>query len=388
MNKSYNYDGNDTLYAADQSEYQVHINLQRVLKTFPDESIPASIVILGVLVEEIKPVDGDFEHVLVEAKKLVDDPPIAHISSETVRAIQWLLKQVQPSLDADRKQLVGDFITNAGLNYPAQYKENIEEGSNEDASKIRNESCETATEIMQSSIAERKDSSESPTGGIDSASCNSIHDEADNTGCLICEFCGNAFSSAEELMSHLVGCSERPANATYECTICSSVFNSQFALDRHEEQTHASRARIDSTYSCDTCGQEFSSKPELLDHTTAHSLSDLRQHDTDDQVDSPDESQGGQPIQRGLIERNDTGIINHFDPEKGFGFITTGTVSDDVFFHISDFTGKTPSKTNEVKYDLYGTENGYKARNICHFSRNKSPFASTRKRWGNDEWTN
>lgn len=383
----------DRIYGSDGTEYQVSDRFCHVLRTLPKDSIPEAIVLLGILVEELTPVNDNIEEKIRYAKNSIDEPPTVDISSTTVRSILWLLKQVRNSLNKERKLLVGTLIANAELNTPTSGKEDSE-GVLSTAENVHT----SGVEGLDARERESKDSCEdldqreddSTMSNEDSAleSINRDLNQVDDSNIYECEFCSNTHSSKEELMTHLVNCSERPAGMTFKCTSCTSVFNSQFALERHVKRSHESGTVVNPTYSCSICEQEFDSRSALLNHTVTHSETESGDHDTDGQSKRQQNSQSEQAIETGLIERNDIGVVDHFDAEKGFGFIKTGTVPEDVFFHISDFVGEPPTGGDRVQYDIDGTENGYTARNVCHSQRDElddDPFASTRTRWGKSE---
>lgn len=58
------------------------------------------------------------------------------------------------------------------------------------------------------------------------------------------------------------------------------------------------------------------------------------------------------------------GKINKYNPEKGFGFIST--TEQDVFFHISDFptTEGEPQVDDKVKFTVVESEGKFKATRI------------------------
>jgi cold shock CspA family protein len=60
------------------------------------------------------------------------------------------------------------------------------------------------------------------------------------------------------------------------------------------------------------------------------------------------------------------GVVILYDPEKGFGFIQSGSVDGDIFFHISEFDNEVlPSVGMKVTFDLKeGPDGRNSARNI------------------------
>lgn len=61
-----------------------------------------------------------------------------------------------------------------------------------------------------------------------------------------------------------------------------------------------------------------------------------------------------------------TGTIKFFHDEKGYGFIITDDVDDDIFFHITDVDDNDPDlrEGDDVKFDIKQEERGPRAVNL------------------------
>lgn len=57
-----------------------------------------------------------------------------------------------------------------------------------------------------------------------------------------------------------------------------------------------------------------------------------------------------------------TGKIKSFSPAHGYGFIECN--GKDIFFHILDFKGDTPSVGTKVWFETYESRKGLRAKNI------------------------
>lgn len=76
-----------------------------------------------------------------------------------------------------------------------------------------------------------------------------------------------------------------------------------------------------------------------------------------------------------IISRAATGKVIKYNSQRGYGFLTTMDVSDDIglsedaFFHISDVPASHVEKGWRFEFDLEENEKGYRAKNITIISR-------------------
>ena len=356
---SLQYDGGDRIRNPDRTDYQVGNRFKKVLETLPDSTVPEALVIVGILTRELTPVDVDpSEH--RDTAATITDPPSAEVPVETVKRTLWLLSKVRESLSEERKQAIGTVLSASGLNTP--------EGS---------ESERAQTSEMDESVDSNVDSSNPTTGDIheDEGGQNNLEKNYE------CEFCAKPFASERDLMSHLTSCTERPDGARFGCDQCDSTYHSQHAVDRHVERTHDPEPEEQTVHRCADCGDEFDAPMDLLRHRASHTGHSNDAADTDDSS-APT---GGQQLNDEFVARDDVGVVDHSNPEDGYGFISTSEVTDDVFFHVSNVAGRFPTEDDLLQYDIRETDRGYEAVDIEHKKRAESstdPFASTRTRWG------
>lgn len=59
-----------------------------------------------------------------------------------------------------------------------------------------------------------------------------------------------------------------------------------------------------------------------------------------------------------------TGTVVRFNGEKGFGFIKTDAIDEDVFFHVRDIDGREPREGQELEFVIKQAEKGPRADRI------------------------
>lgn len=386
------YDGESRVTNPDSTDYRVGSRFQTVLSTLPDSTVPEAVALLGILTDELIPIEADTaDH--REAAEAISNPPSADVPAETVQSILWLLGEVRESIDDERKQNIGTLLSKSGLNSPGDVDNESPQTTDIDDSGDSTNSNRSTTgtndegdngDDVGDNNEDLSDDENIVEDSEDSAGSNE-DDAEDNVGengnDYECEFCAQPFAVESALMSHLTSCVRRPNGAQFGCDQCNNAYSSQYALDRHVEDEHKKAYNPD--YHCSDCGREFDSRTDLLNHRTVHTGRSV----TDSTTNNSSDSTNKQEPSHGLLARNDTGVVANFLSEEGYGFISTSEVSEDVFFHVTEFSGELPSEGDSVQYDLYGTDRGFEARNVGHHFREEAsddPFASTRTRWGND----
>lgn len=343
---SLQYDGESQIKISGGSNYGVSERFQVVLDSLPDRQVPKSLVLIGLLTEELVPVSGNASRHQAIARS-VTDPPQADVPAETVERILWVLSEVRETLPADRKQTIGRILSNSGLNAPGTNRTGTTE------QPIKNT---TSTDEDQSTPAIPDSSETSDNQPI-------------SGGEYECEFCANQFQTDCGLMSHLTSCPDKPAGVQFSCDQCSRTYHSQCALDKHLDRSHKTTNTEKTEHRCSDCNTTFDSPKALIEHGTTHSDSRSENRQTNDVY----------------VARNDIGFLTHYNTQDSYGFISTSGVPDDVFFHRSDVDGRTPTEDDYLQYDIRETDRGYKAIDITHKPRTEQPddpFASTRTRWG------
>lgn len=342
------YDGEDRIENSGGSNYGVSERFQVVIDSLPDRQVPKSLVLIGLLTEELTPESGDASSHRSIARS-VTDPPQADVPAETVERILWMLSEVRETLPADRKQTIGRILSNSGLNAP---------GIN---------STHTAETPQSNENAAGTDEDQSTPNSLDTSETSD--DQASSRGKYECEFCANQFQTDRDLMSHLTSCPDKPAGIQFSCDQCSRTYHSQYALNKHLDRSHKTTNTGTTEHRCSDCNATFDSATALIEHRTTHSDSTSENHQTNN----------------AYAARNDIGFVAHYNAQDSYGFISTSEVPDDVFFHRTDVDGRTPTEDDYLQYDIRETERGYKAINITHKPRVEQPddpFASTRTRWG------
>ncbi len=61
-----------------------------------------------------------------------------------------------------------------------------------------------------------------------------------------------------------------------------------------------------------------------------------------------------------------TGTVRFFHDRKGYGFIETDAMDDDVFFHVDDIDGPEPREGQEVEFDIEQAPRGPRAKNVTY----------------------
>ena len=345
---SLQYDDESRIENPGGSNYAVSERFQVVLDSLPDRQVPKSLVLIGLLTEELTPVSGDASRHRAIARS-VTDPPQADVPAKTVERILWVLSEVRETLPADRKQTIGRILSNSGLNTL---------GTNNTGTAETPQSNKTTT-----STDEDQSTSASPD------TSETSDDQPTSDGEYECEFCANQFQTDRDLMSHLTTCSDKPAEVQFSCDQCSRTYHSNYALDKHLDRSHKTTNTGKTEHRCSDCNATFDSATALIEHRTTHTDSSSENHQTND----------------AFVAQNDVGFVTHYNAEDSYGFISTSEVPDDVFFHRSDVDGCTPDEDDYLQYDIRETDRGYKATNITHRPRiqtSEDTFASTRARWG------
>ncbi|MEF8773237.1 MAG: cold shock domain-containing protein [Halobacteriales archaeon] len=58
------------------------------------------------------------------------------------------------------------------------------------------------------------------------------------------------------------------------------------------------------------------------------------------------------------------GTVEFFHDRKGYGFIETDELDDDVFFHMEDVGGSDLEEGQEVEFEIEDAEKGPRAKNL------------------------
>lgn len=70
------------------------------------------------------------------------------------------------------------------------------------------------------------------------------------------------------------------------------------------------------------------------------------------------------------------GVVVHFDPEKGFGFLRRPGIDEDVFVHIRQIQGRVPLTPGQsVRFEVVQEERGPAAREVVPGPRATTPVA-------------
>jgi cold shock CspA family protein len=198
-----------------------------------------------------------------------------------------------------------------------------------------------------------------------------------------CEFCHVEFESPRELTYHMIRCVERPDDARYKCRICGNKYLTEADLKDHLED--CAEEQSTTTHDCSACGEEFNAVQDLIEHKRTCSGTEA--------ATTPSE-----PTVGDVVERDITGVVTHFNAEKGYGFITTYDLeayqpadepNEDVYFDVSAYPGDEPGDGERLRFDAKQTDEGYEAVDVSVADRQgaaarDSRFASDRVQWGRD----
>lgn len=363
--------------------------IQNVLNTLPDESVPRGLILLGILTEQLAPIASDTEKYIRIASENIDRAPAAKIPVETVKGVMWLLSEVQDSLDSERKQTIGRLLTEAHLNSPGLSDTSNESSQIKDSVKAAQSTETVPTASSDTSASETDTTVENETTDNNPTAETTTSNDSDDGERLDCEFCAASFRSESDLMSYSIQCDERPSDARFQCEYCKNEYISERALSRHLEDCGEVNETV--VYECETCDERFESPQRLIKHKPTHSRSNSPQAKSTSRTRSRSDTK--------LIERGTTGFVVHFDADDGYGFIDSSAVlkhqnsdldvSEDVFFHVSEYPGRRAEENEKLRFDIKKTDRGFKAVNIS-FARLKQietrddTFASTRLRWRTD----
>lgn len=404
-----------------QTVYNVGKPFQQVLKTVSDNSIPQALVMLGILTEQLVPVDEDAEKHIRIVTDNVNEAPAVVASGDTVRRVIWLLNGVRGSLDTERKQTIGKLVTEANLNSPGIADTSTEQPQAEETESAKKSEGPSTVDSDDTSDDDSGGTSDGGSGGTPNQNNSTISDTdnrdtsnidgnprtsnnntntktkyntSSDTGRIFeCEFCTETFEHKNNLMSHSIKCKERPEDARFQCPHCTNEYVSESALSKHLDSCKEKNSRnkkggrngTTSNYRCSECGSAFDSSQELITHRRSHTGSESQSHS---QTTS----------KTALVKRGATGKVVHFSAKDGYGFIstydaiqTTDTDSndtEDIFFHVSEYPGKA-ERGDPVRFNIRETKKGYKAINISRAEPKEikswdGTFASLRPRWGKD----
>ena len=135
----------------------------------------------------------------------------------------------------------------------------------------------------------------------------------------------------------------------------------------------------DPEFQCSTCEATFDTTAALLEHRRTPNSSETGIGG------APHRDRADSSHQATRTPRSDTGVINHYDEHDQYGFIVTSEVSEDVFFHVSDYLGNEPAEGDHVEFTLVPNDSGFKAVRVAHREPPEDPpmsTASRRDRWG------
>lgn len=337
-----------------QTAYQVKEPFEQVLQTLPDDSVPRGLVWLGILTEQLEPVEEDAEDHIRVVTENVADAPTATISSHTGSAIERFLSRERKSLDGARNQVIDDLLTSASL----------------DSSGVD----ETSAEPDPTGTSDRSQQDNREQSNADGKT------EVGETETFDCESCGDSFATESALTSHSTNCKVQPTETRFECEHCQNVYISEQYLKQHLKDCSATTSRT--VYRCDHCDKEFDDAQTMVRHEQAC-------------VDAKSHADSG----TGQVQSGATGTVVEYDASGGYGFITTFDVSDSeeaganggvkIFFHVSEYPGDRASEGDRLGFDVERTERGLRAVNISRAQSGPSDtwsidLASERPRWGQD----
>jgi len=363
------------------------------VSTLPHDDPPKAVVILGILTEQLEPVDQDTTDHIQTAKSKFSDVPSVESSEHTRKAVLWLLNEVREDLNPDRKRIIGRLLSQTELhpiNQPSQPEtgqgsdpDSPEENTSARTSANSTESADKPDSTAINDVSTQKSVEKDNTlANNDQKDRNKQTETTTDVG-FTCEFCSTVVESKSDLMSHSAYCDERPTSASFRCEYCGNKYSSKRALSNHLNGCDG----IDKTtsYTCSNCGKEFNSNGKLLKHRHSCDGSQKASH-------THSESK------RSKIAQDVRGTVVHYDTAGGYGFINCTEVnnenmcidkSEDVFFHISKHPHESASENQRLCFDIKQGDEGPKAVNISHVdqpqveSRDET-FASERSRWGKD----
>ena len=372
--------------------YHVEKSFQLVLQTLSDEEVPRALVMLGILTEQLDPVESEADRHIRIVSENVDEAPATAVPEATVRSVMWLLNEVRPSLDTERKQTIGTLVTEATLNVPATTYTVQRESTPTEPTDQTN----TTDAVETDDTADRPDPTATETVENQPPETTDTPGDVEDAA-LECEFCNDRFPTETTRKVHTIRCPERPDEARFQCDHCGNEYVSQHALNEHlddcgdarstERDREPVRTTTDGTavYTCDTCGEAFDSPQQLIEH----------RHPTLDCTERPSSSRSGSTV----VERRATGVVVHFDSSKGYGFIrssdfiqlqdSSANSPDDLFFHVSEYPGGSVSPGEQLRFDIAKEDDAFEAVNISRLYQKRiepwdDTFASMRPRWGRD----
>lgn len=59
-----------------------------------------------------------------------------------------------------------------------------------------------------------------------------------------------------------------------------------------------------------------------------------------------------------------TGTVKYYDEQRGFGFIETDAMQEDVFFHRDDVAGMQPVEGLKLEFEIRSAPRGPRAENV------------------------
>ena len=350
---SFRVDGPRIISDVTRLEYRVSLSFHRVLRTLPTDAVPKGVVMLGVLSEQLEPLEEDVGEHIDHVESSVSSVPTGVVPSETVEAILWLLHQVKSTLASEQKETIGEVIEAAELNT----------------------SGDTAPDEKLSVSADSDGQSHLTVAAVASEE----H--------FRCEFCSQPFEFEGQLTSHWMHCDDRPSGEYFDCPHCQNRFIAEYARTQHLQSCSqivdesASQASETTNNVCEGCGEQFKSRRQLQAHEFTCSPGEA-------------ESSAGSKV----LVRDAVGTVTHYSTD-GYGFISTTDLegvdhpdadrSEDVFFHISDYPGREPSEGDLLEFNIITTEKGFNATEISKRPRRQrddwdETFASTRPQWSKD----
>jgi cold shock CspA family protein/DNA-directed RNA polymerase subunit RPC12/RpoP len=405
--------------AASTTDYRIAEPIQKVLRTLPEqEDVPKAIVMLGILTEQLEPVDGDLENQIRIVNQNVGEAPPAAVPEQTINGIEWLLYQLRGTLSQARKQQIGrllqqselaDVATQSEARSSAGAEDTAGESTSDDAVAETDDksddpertnptdevesgrsSSNDETTTQDANGRQTKYSTTAENGLSESANADATTTATGEAATHHCEFCEEGFPSESALVSHTVQCTQRPDDAKYRCPTCGNKYVSETALKNHREDCDRAvesesdaQERGSTSHTCEHCGSEFTEMQTWLDHEQG--CQESRSSTSTGRLNQTDATSGQ------LVAEAITGHVAEYKPEEGYGFILTFNLSDpdqsnSIFFHVSEYPGK-PQSNAKLRFDIRETEDGLKAEAISHEQSTvpetkDETFASERTRWG------